>query len=106
LSATQNPWYWTWALPVVVFASRPWLLVSGFALIYYLRFWFIYEFPKAILVGGLNGQQFFDEVVVWIEHLPPLLAVLLLFWYQHRKEQRTDAAFPASESQLKNATSP
>ena len=77
LSATQNPWYWTWALPLVVFTSRPWLLVSGFALIYYVRFWFIYEFPQANLPGGLNGQRFFDEVVVWVEHGSPLLAVVV-----------------------------
>ncbi len=77
LSATQNPWYWTWALPLVVFVSRAWLLVSGFALIYYLRFWFVHQFPGATLPGGLTGMRFFDEVVVWIEHLPPLCAVAL-----------------------------
>lgn len=75
LSATQNPWYWTWALPFVMFASRLWVLVSGFALIYYLRFWFIHAFPQPALPGGLTGQQFFDEVVVWVEHLPVLLAL-------------------------------
>lgn len=69
LSATQNPWYWTWALPLVIFVSRPWLLVSGFALIYYLRFWFVHQFPDATLPGGLTGMRLFDEVVVWIEHL-------------------------------------
>ncbi|MBU6400431.1 MAG: hypothetical protein KGS61_08950, partial [Verrucomicrobia bacterium] len=74
-SATQNPWYWTWALPFAVFASRPWLLVSGLVLIYYLRFWFIHAFPQPILPGELTGQRFFDEVVVWCEHLPVLAAV-------------------------------
>ncbi len=78
LSATQNPWYWTWALPLVVFVSRPWLLVSGFALIYYLRFWFVHQFPNATLPDGLTGMRFFDEVVVWIEHGLPLCAVALL----------------------------
>lgn len=76
LSATQNPWYWTWALPLVLFASRAWLLVSGFALLYYLRFWFVWAFAEPTLPGGLNGTRFFDEVVVWFEHLPPLLAVM------------------------------
>lgn len=89
LSATQNPWYWTWALPLVLFASRPWLLVSGFALIYYLRFWFVHAFIQANLPGGLNGQRFFDEVVVWSEHLPPLLA-LLLYYFQKRKDGGMD----------------
>lgn len=77
MSATQNPWYWTWALPLVVFASRAWLLVSGFGLIYYLRFWFVHQFPDANLPGGLTGMRFFDEVVVWIEHGLPLCAVAL-----------------------------
>lgn len=106
LSATQNPWYWTWALPLVIFVSRPWLLVSGFALIYYLRFWFVHQFPNATLPGGLTGMRFFDEVVVWIEHLPPLLAVLLMFWYQRCKDQRTAAAHPASDNQLADAIRP
>lgn len=103
LSATQNPWYWTWALPLVVFVSRAWLLVSGFALIYYLRFWFVFQFPDTTLPGGLTGMRLFDEVAVWIEHLPPLLAVLLMFWYQQSKKRRTAPAFPPSVSQLANA---
>lgn len=106
LSATQNPWYWTWALPLVVFVSRAWLLVSGCALIYYLRFWFVHQFPDATLPGGLTGMRLFDEVVVWIEHVPPLVAVLLMFWYQQRRVQRTVAAYPASDSQLADATRP
>ncbi len=106
LSATQNPWYWTWALPLVIFVSRPWLLVSGFALIYYLRFWFVHQFPNATLPGGLTGMRFFDEVVVWIEHLPPLLAVLLMFWYQRCRGQRNAAAHPASDDQLADAIRP
>lgn len=106
LSATQNPWYWTWALPLVVFVSRAWLLVSGFALVYYLRFWFVHQFPDATLPGGLTGMRLFDEVVVWIEHLPPLLAVLLMFWYQQRRVQRTAIAYPASDRQLADATRP
>jgi len=101
LSATQNPWYWTWALPLAVFASRPWLLVSGFTLIYYLRFWFVNEFPHPTLPGGFTGQRFFDEGVVWIEHLPPLLAIVV-FGYRRRTPYRAREAraFPTSGSQL------
>ncbi len=93
LSATQNPWYWTWALPLVVFVSPAWLLVSGFALIYYLRFWFVHLFPDATLPGGLTGMRFFDEVVVWIEYIPPLLAVLLAFCLMRK---RVRACVPGS----------
>ncbi len=75
--ATQNPWYWAWALPFVIFAkSRVWLLVSGASLIYYLRFWLIYQYPTPIW-RGLDGEQIFDDIIVWLEHLPILL--LLLF---------------------------
>lgn len=36
LSPTQKPWYWTWALPLVMFAQgRAWLALSGLAMIYY-----------------------------------------------------------------------
>jgi len=77
LSATQNPWYWTWALPFAIFArSRIWLLVSGASLIYYLRFWLIYHYPSPFW-RGLSGERIFDEIIVWFEHLPILL--LLLF---------------------------
>lgn len=85
LGATQNPWYWSWALPLVLFASRAWLLVSGFALVYYLRFWFLHHFPESGLVMGLNGRRFFDEYLVWGEHLPVLLLVTAsLLWRSRR----------------------
>jgi len=78
LSATQNPWYWIWALPFVVFArSRVWLAVSGFALIYYARFWMIYRFPQPFW-RDYTGQRFFDEIVTWAEHFPVLLALLFI----------------------------
>lgn len=35
LSPTQNPWYWTWALPLVAFArSRVWFFIYGCVLVY------------------------------------------------------------------------
>jgi hypothetical protein len=82
LIPTQNPWYWTWALPLVAFASWPWLLVSGAALLYYLRFWFEYHFAdQAVWPTPYSGAPFFDYVVVWVEHLPILL---LLLWASRR----------------------
>lgn len=100
LSATQNPWYWTWGLPLVALASRAWLLVSGFALLYYLRFWFVYQFPDATLPGGLTGMRFFDEVVIWFEHGLPLCAVALAACltrkrFQPRVAIRSPAPSPA-----------
>lgn len=103
LSATQNPWYWTWALPLIVFAGRAWLLVSGFAFAYYLRFWLVDQFPNATLPGGFTGMRFFDEVVVWIEHLPPLLAVLLMHWYQQHQGRQSTAIGSPSDNHLLDA---
>ena len=79
LSPTLNPWYWIWALPFVPFArQRSWLLVSGFVFLYYLRFWLQVEFPNSGVLGTLyNGRDFFHNVVVWIEHLPWMLAVAI-----------------------------
>jgi hypothetical protein len=84
LSPTQNPWYWCWALAFVPFAnSRVWLGVSGLSLIYYLRFWFLYQFPDVgaaevgILGTAYRGTSFFDFVVVWLEFGPFLLLLAL-----------------------------
>ena len=72
LSPTQNPWYWTWALPLVMFArSQAWLAVSGLAMIYYLRFWLTYHWPDQPVLGTrYSGTTFFDFVVTWIEYGP------------------------------------
>src|SRR5262245_22126722 len=72
LLPTQNPWYWTWALPLLPFArSRVWLAMSGLAILYYLRFWLMAQFPATPLVGTVYaGPQFFDYVVVWFEFAP------------------------------------
>ena len=81
LSPTQNPWYWSWCLPFVVFArGRAWLAVGGLVMIYYLRFWFLYQFSETEVWGsGYVGTDFFDYVVVWIEYAP-WLAVLAASW--------------------------
>ena len=72
LSPTQNPWYWTWALPLVMFArSKAWLAVSGLAMTYYLRFWLTYHWPDQPVLGTpYSGATFFDLVVTWIEYGP------------------------------------
>lgn len=72
LSPTQNPWYWTWALPLLPFAKgRAWLAVSGLVLLYYLRFWFSYHWPTTPVPGTpYIGATFFDFVVTWAEYAP------------------------------------
>ncbi|WP_345321445.1 hypothetical protein [Novipirellula rosea] len=78
LCPTLNPWYWTWALPLLPFArGRAWLAVSGLVLIYYLRFWLDYHFPTTAVLGTpYTGAAFYDFVVTWIE-FAPWFAVLM-----------------------------
>jgi hypothetical protein len=72
LLPTQNPWYWTWALPFLPFArSRAWLVLSGLAFLYYVRFWLMAQFPATPLLGTVYaGPLFFDYLVVWFEFAP------------------------------------
>lgn len=84
-SATQNPWYWAWVLPFAVFVHRAWLLVSIVALVYYLRFWLIGNYPQPTFFGDLNGRRFFDEVIVWVQHAPLLVLLVIGLVRQLRK---------------------
>ena len=81
LSPTQNPWYWAWALPLVAFTrSRAWLLMPGFAMVYYLRFWFRTLGEEPLFEAmPYNGTQVFDQFVPWLE-FGPLLASILVLW--------------------------
>ena len=72
LSPTQNPWYWTWAMPLVMFArSRVWWAVAGIVMAYYLRFWLSFHWPnQRVLSTPYSGAAFFDFVVTWLEYGP------------------------------------
>jgi hypothetical protein len=72
LLPTLNPWYWNWAIPLLAFArNRAWLLVSGLAFLYYVRFWLMHHFPGTPLLGtSYAGPMFFDYVVTWLEFAP------------------------------------
>lgn len=72
LLPTLNPWYWTWAVPLLPFArNRTWLALSGVVFLYYLRFWLTYHFPETPVLGtGYSGPLFFDYVVAWAEFGP------------------------------------
>jgi hypothetical protein len=85
LSPTLNPWYWTWVLPFLALArSRVWLAMSGCVLLYYLRFWLIYQFPQTpVLDTPYAGAPFFDLVVTWIE-FGPWFVCLWLGWLRTR----------------------
>jgi hypothetical protein len=77
LLPTGNPWYWTWAMPLLPFArSRAWLTLSGLVMLYYLRFWLVHHFASAPVLGtGYSGALFFDYVVTWVEYGPWLAAL-------------------------------
>ncbi len=72
LSPTQNPWYWTWAVPLLPFArSRAWYALALLTMIYYLRFWLVTHWPDPPLLGTpYSGTGFFDFVVVPLEFGP------------------------------------
>ena len=77
LAPTMNPWYWTWALPLVAFSQcRAWLVVSLLVLAYYLRFWLLYHYADSTaLSSGYRGEEIFHFVVVPVEHLLWLAAL-------------------------------
>lgn len=102
LSPTQNPWYWTWALPLLPFArGRAWFALSGLAFAYYLRFWLLYHRPDTPVLGTpYTGAAFFDFVVTWVEYVP-WFAILALIWFKRRRDTSADggagdAAFVAN----------
>ncbi len=94
LSPTLNPWYWTWALPLLPFArNRAWLAVSGLVLIYYMRFWYIYHFPDTHVPGTQYiGAAFFDLVVTWVEFGPWFVFLFGTWLYRKRVHTRTCSA--------------
>lgn len=80
LSPTLNPWYWTWVLPLLAFArNRVWWWTSGVVLMYYLRFWFSYEyFDQAVAGTPYAGAVFFDYVVTWLQFGPWLAGLIVV----------------------------
>jgi hypothetical protein len=72
LLPTLNPWYWTWAVPLLPFTrNRAWLALSGLVLLYYVRFWLTYHFAETAVLGTrYPGPLFFDYVVTWLEFGP------------------------------------
>jgi len=81
LLPTLNPWYWTWAIPLLPFArNRAWLLVSGLAFLYYFRFWLAHHYSGSPLLGtNYAGPMYFDFVVTWIE-FGPWFVLLFVSW--------------------------
>ncbi len=89
LSPTLNPWYWSWALPLIPFSkNRGWLLVGVLLPMYYLRFWFAYNWEGVFVLGTpYAGESFFHYVVVWFEHVPWLVWLVVESFGQTRRPE-------------------
>lgn len=84
VSSAQNPWYLLWSLPFMLFAGgRSWFLLTGLALIYYVRFWMEYQAPDTDR-GVTDALAFFDYTIVWLEYTPFFLAILAESLWQRR----------------------
>lgn len=88
LAPTQNPWYWTWALPWLVFCrNRIWYLVAVVAMAYYLRFYFEYHGivgpeETGLLGTPYAGTAFFDFIFPVLEFAPILLGLALSWLFR------------------------
>lgn len=98
---TLNPWYWTWVLPFLAFAKRrSWYLVSGLLFLYYSRFWFDYQWMNQEVWGSeYRGEEYFHQVVVWVEHLSWILALIMETFFTKARTvysaSQKDNSFPA-----------
>jgi hypothetical protein len=102
LSPTQNPWYWTWALPLVMFAQgRAWLALSGLAMIYYLRFWFSCHWSETPVPGtSLRGAALFDFVVTWIEFGPWFVWLTVSAWLRRMRRIKSSREVMEADASL------
>lgn len=78
---TQNPWYWTWVIPLLPFTRLySWWTLSGLLFMYYLRFWFDYHRSGVPVAGTVyEGDTYFHLVVTWLE-FAPWYALLVSEW--------------------------
>jgi hypothetical protein len=102
LLPTENPWYFLWALPWLVWSRQyAWYLLPGLLAQYYLYFWFVYHFSlggPGVANSSMPGYRFFHQVWVWVEYVP-FFTVLLGEWLWARKHwcvsQHTASAEPS-----------
>ncbi len=129
LSPTQNPWYWTWSLPFLVFArGTTWVFLSGFLFAYYSRFWFEYQYKSVDVMRhwktvygdawyydwlfpmadrfGYQGTTFYDFYIPILE-FGPWFAVLLVAWLVRRFSWSTDRSVHAANPHIaRNESTP
>jgi hypothetical protein len=84
LSPTQYPWYYLWLLPFLAVRPRLSLLLWTVLLpLYYLRFY----------LNARDQAAVFDNVIVWIEHVPVWI-LLGREWYVARRHETAAAEVP------------
>lgn len=62
------PWYFAWCVPLLPFVrGRSWLLLPGLLMVYYLRFWYDYNYGVAGFESSEDALEFFDHALVTVE---------------------------------------
>ena len=105
LAPTQNPWYWTWALPTICFCrNRLWYGVALIAMAYYLRFYCEYHllesnrqaFEDQYWQTPYWGTAMFDFIVPILE-FGPFLILLFATWAMRKINKNRQ---PSAEEEL------
>lgn len=93
LAPTQNPWYWTWALPFLLPTHRiAWLGMSCVLFAYYVRFPLLYFETNGLVPGtNMSGWVLFSDVIVWLEFAP------LMLWVLFYKKQAENMFYTAND---------
>lgn len=77
LCPTQNPWYWTWGLPMIAFVrNRIWIAFGCVVFVYYTRFWLDAMYSDRLVPWTSHtGADFFDVFAPSIQFAPLLIAL-------------------------------
>ena len=80
--------------------------MSGVVLVYYLRFWFLYQFPNSPVAGTpYAGAAFFDYIVTWCEFGPWLACLILDHARRRIRARRGDEKMGVAPSSAPRRTS-
>lgn len=87
LSPVEDPWYFSWVLPLACFfPSVPWVVWAALLNSYYLGFWIEYRYPDAALSAFRNQAH---GLLLLVQHVPFYVS---LVWWGVRAESSATAA--------------
>ena len=94
LCPTQNPWYWTWVLPMIAFVrNRIWIAFGCVVFVYYTRFWFTAMYSDSLVFGtNRQGAEFYDLFVPWVQFAPLLIALTIMSLARRSRGRAAEAA--------------